>query len=150
VRRIFRIGGFARGEGGKFGGHGLAEHDGAGGAGERDAGGIGRRPATAIDRGPVRGRHVGGVDQVLDRDRHAVQRPARRLGVAPAGLGERLFAVEMFKGADDGLAGGDTGEIGGGERLGFKAPLGDLASGGAGGKRSRIGHKRHPQTMPPT
>ena len=45
---------------------------------QRDAGGVGRRAMPLIDRRAVAGRHVGGVDQVLDRDRDAVQRAARR------------------------------------------------------------------------
>ena len=35
------------------------------------------RPMAAIDRRAHLGRQVGGVDDVLDADRHAVQRPAR-------------------------------------------------------------------------
>ena len=79
-RRIMRVGGAARCRVGEFGGHGLAENDGAGRTHLRDAGGVALRAMAAIDRRAVAGRHVGGVEEVLHRDRNAVQRSA---GAAP-------------------------------------------------------------------
>src|SRR5438876_902865 len=81
VRRIARVGGLPGGEAGELGRDRLAEHDCAGGAGERDAGGVRRRAMALVDRRAIAGRYVGGVDQVLDCDRDAVQRPARCFGI---------------------------------------------------------------------
>ena len=58
----------------KLRGHGLAEDDGAGGAQRRDAGRILGGLAALEGGAAVLGRHVGGVDDVLDADGNPVQR----------------------------------------------------------------------------
>ena len=71
---------------------GLAEDHGAGGAPEVDAVGVGLGDAVVGVRAAA-GRHAADVDDVLDGDRDAVQRPApaagAQLGVAGARLGQR-------------------------------------------------------------
>ncbi len=140
MRRVVWVGGLAGGEAGEFGGHGLAEHDRPGGAGQRDAGGIGGWAVVPVDRRTVAGRHVGGIDQILDGDRDAVQRPARRLGIALPRGGERRRGVEEVPSADHLLAGGDTVETGGHQRLGGQPAGGDFLRGGAGGEQLRFRH----------
>jgi hypothetical protein len=57
------------------------------------------RPAAGDERRTALGRIIGGIDDVLDRDRNAVQRPDRvpllAALIEPACLGERMLAVEM-------------------------------------------------------
>ena len=110
MRDVVRIGGGARRHAGEFAGDGLAQDHRAGRARERDAGGVGRRPVAAIDRRAHLGRQVGGVDDVLDADRHAVQRPARRAAVELARLRERQFRIDAGPGVDVVLALSDASE----------------------------------------
>ena len=126
--RVARVGGLARRETGEFGRDRLAEHDRPGGARQRDAGGVGRGTMARIDRRAVPGRHVGGVDQVLDRDRDAVQRPARGRRVAAPRRGERRLGIEILPGADHRLARGDPFEACGDQRLGAEPAFGDLVA----------------------
>ena len=51
-----------------------------------------------------------GVEDVLDADRHAVQRAPARLGIARAGLGQRVLAIDMAPGVQVAVARGDAGE----------------------------------------
>ena len=64
--RIVRVAGAARGEGGEFGGHRLTEQHTARPAQHRDAGRVHLGTVTGMDFRAVFGRHVGGVDDVLD------------------------------------------------------------------------------------
>ena len=59
-----------------FGGRQLAEHDGAGGAKPRRGRRLVRRLEVGIDRRAETGGNIGRVEHVLDRHRHAMQRPA--------------------------------------------------------------------------
>ena len=52
----------------------------------------------AVDRRAIGGRHVGGVDQVLDPDRDAVQRACDRLPVKLAGLFKHQVGIEVLPG----------------------------------------------------
>jgi hypothetical protein len=65
---------------------------------ERHDGRVVHRPVVLIDWRAVGGRHVVGVEDVLDADRHAVQRTSRSFVVACAGLGERGVAVDKSPG----------------------------------------------------
>src|SRR5262249_53379737 len=84
---------------GELGRHRLADDDRAGGAQLGDHGGVVRGRATRRERRSEFGRVVRGVDDVLDRDRNAVQRAEGvALGTAlveRARLRERVLAVEM-------------------------------------------------------
>src|SRR5437667_60754 len=95
--RVPRIARRARKGGGEFGCHRLADHDGASRAQRRDRGGIAPGLRALEQRRALPGRHVYRLDDVLDADRHAVDR-RERLAVAPAfcraiGGGTRALAV---------------------------------------------------------
>src|SRR5438067_12346073 len=94
----------------------------------------------AIDWRAVGGRHVDGVDQILDRDRDAVQRTARRLGVAPPGGSESLVAVEVFPGADHRLALLDAVEAGIRQGFGGDPAVGELPGGFPCAEGAEVGH----------
>ena len=149
VPRVVRIGGFARREIGELGRDGLAEGYAAGAPDHRHAGGIGTRPVALVDGRAVGGRHVGGVDDVLDADGHAVQRAARRFAVARPRLGHRPVAIEIGPGADLALARGDAVEA-----RPHQVLRGDLARGDGGGRvagaqfiQFRCGHALLPRAM---
>ena len=133
MRRVARVGRFARREGREFGRDGLAEDDGSGRASERNARGIGVGPVAAIDRRAIGGRHVDGVDQILDRDRDPVQRPSRRFCIALARRRQRLLAIEVLPGANHRLTRRDAVEIASDQRLGSNPALGNLPGGLASG-----------------
>src|SRR6516162_833746 len=84
---------------GELGRHRLADDDRAGGAQLGHYRGIVPRPAAAADRRPELGRVIRGVDDVLDRDRDAVQRTnrvaVRAALVERARLRERALTVDM-------------------------------------------------------
>ena len=87
AREVVRVAGRAGMQVGEFGGDGLAEQQAAGLAGQRHAGGVALRLPALVDRRAPFGRHVGGVDDVLDAERHAGERAlARRRGRARAPL----------------------------------------------------------------
>ena len=92
---VVRVAGRRRLVGGELGRHRLAEDHRALLAQPGDAVGVARRPVALVDRRAVRGRHVGGVDDVLHADRDPVQRPPRRLGITRPRLRERLLRVEV-------------------------------------------------------
>ena len=86
ARRARRVPGIARAArlgSGELGGHRLADDDGAGVAQRRDAGRVLFRAPAGKQRRAHFGRHVDGLDDVLDADRHAVDR-RQRLAGAPA------------------------------------------------------------------
>src|SRR5262245_6514835 len=101
---------------GELGGHRLADDDGAGGAQLAHDGGILVRPATGEQRRAAFGRIVGGVEDVLDPDRNAVQRteaPAFRLvAVERARLRQRMLGIEVGERLDFALAGRNPVEAG--------------------------------------
>ena len=110
VVRVLRL--VPRVGGGEFGGRGLADDDGAGLAQRVHARRIAARFLALPQRRALAGRHVGGLDDVLDRDRHAVDR-RQRLAVAPArgrGVGglDRAVLVQLDEGADGGIELGDA------------------------------------------
>ena len=79
---------------GELGGHRLAEDDRAGLAQRRDARAVALAAKAVEQRRAVPGRHVAGFDDVLDADRHAVDRrkrlarppaPGRAIGRRPGG-----------------------------------------------------------------
>ena len=85
-----------------LGGHRLAHDHRAGGAEHRDHRRIARRRAAGVQDGAVLGRHVRGVDDVLDADRHAVQRAGGTsfapVPVARPRLPERVLGIEELPG----------------------------------------------------
>jgi hypothetical protein len=108
---------------GEFGGHRLADDEGAGAAHGGDAIGIGLRAIAAIDRRVALGRLVPGLDDVLDGERHPAQRQSTTLAaVELARLGENERRVEEGKGAHLALARRDRLEIGLGDGDGREPP----------------------------
>ena len=105
--QVMRVAGAARLAGGKFGGDGLSHDHGAGFAQRGDARGIALGTEACEQWRAVLGRHVGGLDDVLDADRHAVdlgQRPAfAPAGRGPVGGRARAGEVEIDEGADLGF-----------------------------------------------
>ena len=112
--QVMRIMGAAWLAGCEFGGDGLSHDHRTGFAQRGDARGIALGTEACEQWRAVLGRHVGGLDDVLDADRHAVdlgQRPA----LAPAGRGPvggraRACEVEIDEGADPGLERREIGE----------------------------------------
>ena len=102
---------------GELGRHRLAHDRAAGHAQQRDAGGVGERPVAAIDRRAVPGRHVDGVDDVLDPDRQPGEQARPAGAVGRARLRQRLLRVEPGPGLDRSALGGAV-EAGAGQRLG--------------------------------
>ena len=127
---------------GELGGHRLAEDDRARRPQDRHRRGVGRRAVAGIDRRAHPGRHVGGIEDVLDPDRHAVERPGRFCGgIASVGLGEREVGIEERPGPDNVLALGDAREAGAHHRLRGGPAVGDRARGlGAAGGVGRAAH----------
>ena len=125
ARRVGRVAGRAGGEVGELGRDRLAEDHRARRAQARHARGVGARAPPGVDRAAALGRQVRGVDDVLDADRDAVQRPARGLRVALARLGERGAGVEVRPRPDGLLALGDPLEARGDERRRGQIPGGD-------------------------
>ncbi len=82
------------------------------------------RSPSGVEWRAVLGRHIGGVDDVLDRYREAVKRlqrlPLPLLLVSRLGLGEHLFRLDVDKGADLRLAFLDAFEKGPGDVDGAK------------------------------
>ena len=95
ARRVVRVDGRRRLVGGELGRHGLAEDHRALLAQPGHAVRVAGRAPAGVDRRAVGGRHVGGVDDVLDADRQAVQRPARLLVVALPRRRDRLVGVDV-------------------------------------------------------
>lgn len=83
---------------------GLADDDGARRLEARDRDRIGPRDVLGMDVRAVRRALAGDVDQVLDRDGHAMQRPERRTGgdrgLGRPGRGHRLVAAGADIGVD--------------------------------------------------
>ncbi len=82
VLGVVRVAGLVGPVDGELGGHGLAEDHGARGAQPADHRGVRARPPPGVQHGAVLGRHVVSVDDVLDADRQAVQRPERPAALA--------------------------------------------------------------------
>ena len=117
-------------------------------AGQRDAGGVGKWPVALIDRRAVLGRHVEGVDDVLDPDRNALEQARPPGAVDRARLGQCPLGVEPDPGLDRGARLGAVeavaGQALGGQATGFEA-RGGLAGGqplgaahGCSPRRSRL------------
>ena len=145
---IVRIAGLAGAEQRHFGGHGLAHDHRAGLAQQRDRGAVAVRPAAGVQHGAVLGRHVGGVEDVLDADRNAVQRP-HRLAVG-AGFVERarlaagVLRIEKGPGLDVAVDLLDAGEAGFRYLLGGNGAV--TQRGDRGGERRRFfGHSVSPR-----
>ena len=103
--QVIRVARAARMGGGEFGRHRLAEDDRAGFAQRGHGRGVALRAPAGEERRAVLGRHVDGLDDVLDADRHAVdlrQRIGRRASARPSRVGgfARAVDVEMDEGAD--------------------------------------------------
>jgi hypothetical protein len=105
---VVRVAGLARRVDRELGGDRLAEDHRTRGAQQAHDRGVGARPPPGMEHRAVLGRHVGGVDDVLDADRQAVQGPERpaalALLVGGARLPERVLRVEERPGLDLGLA----------------------------------------------
>ena len=118
----------------------LAEDHRAGRPQDRHRRRIRRRPVARVDRRAHLRRHVGGIENVLDADRHAVERPhGLRGGIAGARPGEHKVWIEEGPGPDCFLALGDAREAGTDHGLRGRAAVRDRPRGlgGAGRHLSR-------------
>ena len=99
-----RVAGAARLGGGKLGGHGLADDDRARLAQCRDTRAVTLGSPAGEQRRAILGRHVSGLDDVLDAEWHAVNRGALpAFGPAPSRVissRARPLEIKMHKGAD--------------------------------------------------
>src|SRR5262249_55352165 len=99
ARVIVRIARGASMEIGELGGYRLADDDRPGGAQLRHYRGVVAGPTTGGERRAALGRVIRRLDDVLDRDRNAVQRPERMAVRAPlieaTRLRERMVTIEM-------------------------------------------------------
>jgi hypothetical protein len=138
-----RIGGPPGGDAGEFAGHGLAEDHRTGGAHQRDARCIGRRTVAAVDRRTHLGRHVEGIDDVLDPDRQPVQRPAGAGAVERARLRERGIGVEIDPRPDHAVLAGDSGKAGTHHRLAAERAGSDAAHDLGRGEFVEMCRRRH-------
>ena len=104
---------------GAFGGRQLAEQDGAGGFEAAHHGGVEGRHEVAAHGGAARGAHAGGEAEVLDPDRHAVERSQIAAGgdlaLGLLGGGERAVAGHRVVGVEARLERVDAREHGSGE-----------------------------------
>src|SRR5579871_1817539 len=112
MRKVVRIGGGAGCHAGELGRYRLAQNDRAGSTQERNAGGIAGGPVAAVDRRAHLGRKVGGIEHVLDADRHAMQHAAGRAAVEVARMRERKLGVEACEGMHRAFARRDAIEAG--------------------------------------
>ena len=87
---VVRVARLARREVGELGRHRLAHDDRTRRAQPRDHRRIAGGCAPRVEHGTVLGRHVGGIEDVLDTDGHAVQRSNRLPGEAQFVSGARL------------------------------------------------------------
>ena len=118
VRRVVRVTGGSRGEERQLGGDRFPEHDPARGPQRRHAGRVPRRAPAAVQRRSALGRDVGGVDDVFDPHRQAVERGRAAARVDGPGVGERLLRVEPGPGVDPWLVARDAVQTGTDQRLG--------------------------------
>ena len=139
IVRIVRLAGMAAGE---LGGHRLAEHDGARLHELRHAGGVLAHHVVAIDRRAAgRGQGLRG-DDVLHRERNAVQRPDRAGALVElVGALSRALRIERLPGMDLALAGLDAVEAGLDQIARFQTLVGHALDGGAG--RQPVGRSCH-------
>ena len=126
---------------GEFGGHRLAQHETVGGAAGSDHGGIVGRLMARVDGGPISGRHIAGVDQILDRDGHPGERPARAAAVKGDGGVKSGGRIEMGPGAYRVVTRGDPLQMGADHAFGGQCAGGDLGHDGRRGRHCQIGHK---------
>ena len=143
---VVRVARLARVIDGELGGHGLAQDHRARGAQALDHRGVPGRPAPGVQHGAVLGRHVAGIDDVLDADRDAVQRPLRpaeppRLVAAP-GLGAGELGIEEGPGLDARFVVGDPGQAGLGQLEGGDLALAQQALRLEAAQRGEL-HRRH-------
>ena len=143
VMRVARRAGMVIGE---LGGHRLADDDGAGRAQLGHHGGVVARPAATADRRAELGRIIRRVDDVLDRDRNAVQRSERvalrAALVERARLRERVLAVEMDERFDLAINRFNAVEAGARIILGRNGTAGDFRSSGGRGRSFASGRRR--------
>ena len=104
VARIVRVSGLARRSRGELRRHRLAHDDAARSAEAGHRLGVARRGAAGVEHRAVLGRHVGGVDDVLDPYGYAVQGPdgpaGQALGVRGPRLREGMLGIEEGPGPD--------------------------------------------------
>ena len=86
----------------------LADDDRACRPRQGDACGIGRGPMVDVDRRTVRGRHVAGVEQILDGNREPVQQSRRALRIELARTPHRGVGIQKSPGVHRGFARGDA------------------------------------------
>ena len=144
VLRVMGVAGLARAEQRQLGGRGLAEDHGAGLAQPGDRRGILLRTPAGVEGRAIFGRHVFRVEDVLDRDRQAVERADRPPGLAMLvdrlGLGQRVVRVQVGPGLDPGIDRLDARQVGGDQLLGGDVAAGQLVPRLA---RAQVGQLAH-------
>ena len=147
ARRVSERPGIARGRRvaiGELGRVGLAEDDGARVAQPGDKGRIAGRERVGEGRRTGRGGHARDVDEVLDPDRHAVERPERPpatdVRVATGRLVQGRRRIQVRPGLDRGLERLDPFEARLGER--DRGPLAELDP-PRGLEHARVGRRGH-------
>src|SRR6476620_11029386 len=140
MREIERISGLPGERHGELGGDGLAHNHGAGVSEMRHASGVGAGPVSGVDGRSVLRRHVGRVDDVLYGDWNAVERTARFLSVARAGVREHLLRIDVRPRLDGFLTRSDSCKTIFGELDGSKLAGGNECGGFDGGKAVRVVH----------
>ena len=122
-------------------GDGLAEDDRTRLAQRRHAGRILRRSEPGVGARAMGGRLIAGVDDVLDADRHTVQRSGGSNAVARPGLLEREARIDVGPGRHHRFARFDPGETCADERLGAQIAVCDEGRSRGGGESGWvIGH----------
>ncbi len=141
---------------GELGGVGLAEDDRPGGAEPGHERRVARRERVREGRRAGPGGHAGDIDDVLDPDRHAMERsgrvPGRAGGIALARLGEGGSRIKVDPRPDRGIQRVDPLETCGGQRhrrpLAVADPARRLDDAGVGqrrgGRTDRRGHAAPP------
>src|SRR5262249_22092757 len=134
----------------EFGGDRLAHDHRAGGAHQRDDGRVARRRTPGVQRRAVLGRHVRGVDDVLDADRHAVQRSDRlsrqSMLVGGARLRQRVVGIEKRPRLDTGVGFTDARQTRSDVLLGRDHAVADQPRGVGGGEGVKVAQVHGPDT----
>ena len=146
-RGVVGVGGLARVKDRQFGGHGLAHDDGARLAQQRHRGGVACGLAAGVQDRAIFGRHVMGIEDILDAHRHPVQRAQAGSRLAPflcgLGLGQGVFLVQVGPGADGVLDLLYAVEARSHQFFRSQLAVADFAGGVGGGQTGRSGVLRH-------
>ncbi len=146
MRGVHRIARLARRARGELGGHRLAQEHRARRAQPLHHRGVPRGHAAGVQRRAVLGRHVRGVDDVLEAHRHPVERSGGRARAARlvgrARLRERVLRIQIGPGLELGFRRLHPGQAGLDQGGGVQRPFTDQAGGGGGGQAVEVSFRR--------